>query len=145
MLSQLKNNYPDISFEASDDFTWEPSSKTVYYNPKNPDASALLLHEISHAILGHDQYKSDIDLIKIERAAWQKAESISIEYRQTISHELVESTLDSYRDWLHSRSTCPSCSAVGIQSRNDRYKCPACSHEWRVNEARSCRLMRYKI
>jgi hypothetical protein len=145
MLLRLKNSYSDINFEIADEFSWNPSNQTVYYNPHNTQAAALLLHEVSHAILGHDQYRNDVDLIKMERSAWQKAQSISSEYQQKIPQELIEGALDSYRDWLHARSTCPNCQAVGLQVKHNRYRCPACAHEWLVNEARNCRLMRYKV
>jgi hypothetical protein len=144
-LSRLKSNYPEINFVASDDFSWEPASSTVYYRPDVPESNSFLLHEISHSILGHNTYKSDIELLKMERDAWEKAKSIAKEYEVTVSDDLIEDALDSYRDWLHARSTCPSCNATGMQVKNRQYRCLACNNEWRVNEARNCRLMRYEI
>jgi DnaJ-class molecular chaperone len=53
--------------------------------------------------------------------------------------------MNSYRDWLHARSTCPVCQATGMETKKSIYTCPACRHQWRVNEARICSLRRYHI
>ena len=81
----------------------------------------------------------------MERAAWDKAVLIALDFGQTIDTNTVESTLDSYRDWLHARSTCPNCQATGLQIKKQTYSCPACRHTWRVNEARICALRRFSL
>jgi hypothetical protein len=81
----------------------------------------------------------------MERDAWDKANEIAEIYHLEINDEIVQSTLDTYRDWLHERSNCPVCQASGIQIEKYAYRCIACNHKWRVNEARICALRRYKI
>ena len=60
-----------------------------------------------------------------------------------VVEDFIEEHLDTYRDWLHARSSCPDCTATGYQTDASTYACPACSHTWRVNEARICQLRRY--
>jgi ribosomal protein L37AE/L43A len=124
-------------------FRWSPKDETVYYL-KTADP-ALLLHEVAHAILHHTDYTRDIDLLKMERDAWELASAaLSEKYGVDITSELKEDMLDTYRNWLHKRSICPECQATGVQTASSLYNCLACKTSWRVNEARSCALRRYK-
>jgi hypothetical protein len=79
----------------------------------------------------------------MESDAWQKAEQVGRQYDYEISPIAIEDALDTYRDWLHSRSVCPLCTATGLQIRRSRYQCLACTTIWRVNDARTCSLRRY--
>jgi lipopolysaccharide biosynthesis regulator YciM len=126
---------------------WSPGNQTVYYaeNSTDKDGYAYLLHELSHGLLEHTDYDRDVALITMERAAWDKANELAVKYDLTIDDDLVESNLDSYRDWLHARSTCPNCGATGLQTKKLGYSCPACDQKWRVNEARVCALRRFTI
>lgn len=142
LIPRLKADFPDISFTIGADYLWSPNNQTVYYI-ENPDSQSLLLHELSHGLLGHSDYSRDIELIAMERAAWDKAIELTHKYGLKIDNDTVETTLDSYRDWLHARSTCPECEATGLQIKKYTYNCLACTHTWRVNEARICALRRY--
>ena len=144
-LKLIKNNYPQFNFVSSDDFVWSPNNKTIYYDAKDNHFIELLLHELSHAILGHSSYNRDIQLVAMERQAWEQATRLALDYKITIKESFIESTLDSYRDWIHDRSTCPKCNATGMQTEKNKYKCPNCDYGWRVNEARTCALRRYGI
>jgi len=145
LTDTLAQQFPEFSFVASDEFRWSPDSQTVTYDRASDDLAALL-HELSHAILGHKDYKRDIELIGLERDAWRYAsEKLAKAYRVTVSPDEIEDSLDTYRDWLHARSTCPRCQATGIQVKKHEYKCPACFQKWRVNDARVCALRRYKL
>ncbi|MEI6228611.1 MAG: hypothetical protein WCP11_01145 [Candidatus Saccharibacteria bacterium] len=143
ILQNLKNRYPQFKFEASDDFRWSPSDNVIFYNEKSPDLAVFLLHELSHALLGHNQYERDIQLITMERQAWDHTSKLAESFDVKVNDNIVQSALDSYRDWMHSRSTCPSCQAAGLQTAPDSYKCLSCNNIWRVNEARTCALRRY--
>ncbi len=149
LVNQLLNNPPAtpsgqiISFQPGDDFSWNPKRLCITYSPKHPDGSQLLLHELGHATLGHSDYNKDIELLSLERAAWDQAELLAQQYNLSINENLIEDHLDTYRDWLHSRSLCPQCSFTGLQTGNAQYSCPACHAKWRVNQARTCGLKRY--
>ena len=143
LIQNLQKNSPNITFSASTDFGWNPADKTIFYDESSGELTPYLLHEYGHALLGHDAYDRDIDLIAMERDAWKKARELADQYHMSIPAELVEDALDTYRDWMHARSTCPSCGATGIQTGERYYTCISCQDTWRVNEARRCGLRRY--
>lgn len=144
LVRQLSIDAPDVSFQPSTLFSWSPHTRTVQYDPYGSPAE--LLHELGHVQLGHSTYSRDITLIEMEREAWDIAtHSLANTYSIDIPTDQVEEHLDSYREWLHARSTCPSCNANGLQIDTLLYQCSACQTTWRVNEARLCSLRRYKI
>ena len=119
---------------------------TVYYvSSEDAHDIAELLHELGHALLRHEGYGQDIELLKLERAAWDEALSVAKRSDITISPDLIEEHLESYRDWMYARSRCPRCEQAGIQEKSDNgtYRCPLCNTAWRVNEAKTCGLKRY--
>ena len=140
-------DYPNLTFTASDTFRWIPSTNTIeYVSTVTKQEPYLLLHEIGHASLQHGTYASDIELLDMEREAWHYALSTLVPrygLDRTVAQSIADDALDSYREWLHRRSTCPTCSAVGIESTKHHYVCLVCEQTWRVNEARSCELKRY--
>lgn len=143
ILDDARRRLPDVTFVASTDDAWDPTTQTVSYNA-TADAFDTLLHEIGHASLGHQVYQRDIELLDMELAAWQHAQAIASEIGVSIDENTVQADLDTYRDWLHARSTCPQCSQNGVQTNTQEYACPVCDTHWRVNEARTCGLKRYR-
>ena len=144
LIKLLRKDYPDIKFQSAEEFNWQPTSKTIEFSIDQFDES-LLLHELGHALLEHTSYQRDIELVNLEAAAWSKAVEIASKYSLEINSDSIDNHLDTYRDWLHARSTCPSCQSSGVQISNSSYKCPACSSLWQVNEARHCQLRRKLI
>lgn len=141
-LKKLKESYPEIRFEPADTFFWSPSTRTVFYADNGEET--LLLHEVAHAVLGHKEYRRDIELLGMEREAWDYAISnLSNSFGVPIDIDSTENLLDTYREWLHARSICPHCDSTGLQTDKRNYYCPACTSSWRVNEARTCALRRY--
>lgn len=144
LARKLSNDYPTFTFKVDGSFRWNPVSKTIFYK-ESKDLSSLL-HELSHALLGHSTYQKDIELLAMERDAWHHAiTTLSPKYEVDINDDDLQNALDTYRDWLHNRSLCPNCTVTGIQSRINTYKCIACGTAWKVNEARMCHLRRYVI
>lgn len=145
LANKLRSDFPAFIFTASDTFRWSPQEKKIYYDHASDD-TASLLHETSHAILDHTEYSKDIELIEMERDAWSHATTLlAATYQIKINEEDIQNALDTYRDWLHARSTCPQCEATGVQTKKSEYKCIACRSKWRVNEARVCALRRYRL
>ena len=143
LIDQLRNDYQHLTFEDGNDFAWQPNSQTIIFNPIDQYLSARLLHELAHAHLGHTVYSRDIDLIAMERDAWALTRSsLGPKYGITIDGGLIQSDMDTYRDWLHARATCPKCQAVGLQIQKQTYRCLSCRQQWQVNEAKMCRLRR---
>lgn len=85
-----------------------------------------LLHELGHARLEHDFYTTDIERLRMERAAWEEARRLCDQYAVEYDQEFVEMALDSYRDWLHRRSQCSKCGLTRYQTRDGKYHCPSC-------------------
>lgn len=145
LIPKLAADYPAITFTVGDDYAWLPDTGTIAYK-EQPDSAPYILHELAHAVLGHADYRRDIELLQLERHAWDYAgDTLAPHYGVRIDDEQREQALDSYRDWLHARSTCPACGATGLQTAASTYQCPACQQQWQVNEARNCQLQRHTI
>jgi hypothetical protein len=143
LIHKAAEQFPAIHFVSGDDFRWSPLESTVYYDSTEPHSTDLFLHELGHATLRHNGYDRDVQLLAIETDAWSEAGRLASRFDVSISQDVAEEHLDTYRDWLHQRSTCPTCRATGQQIAADRYQCVVCLNEWRVNEAKSCQLRRY--
>lgn len=147
LIKKLSTDFPDITFEKSDNFIWNPDKKTIFYSEENTPFSELsLIHELAHSVLGHTEYEKDTDLIKFETKAWELVEkNLAKKYDINFNEDFAQSELDSYRDWLHKRSLCPNCNLNGIQIDQKTYYCPICQQKWTVNEAKFTRLKRSKV
>lgn len=146
LLNQLAKDFPNVTFHSGEQFEWQPETQSVTYSLTDPAFNARLLHEVGHSQLEHISYTRDIDLIAMERDAWQQARTaLAPRYNIEISSEEIDADMDTYRDWLHERSTCPHCESNGIQTGQKEYTCVTCRKKWHVNEARTCSLRRYKV
>jgi len=145
MLNQLKLLMPDIKFQLSNDFCWSPNNQTITYsaNLRSKSCQWALLHECGHALLNHQSYTNDFQLIKMENTAWEQAKIIASKLNLTIDETHIQDCLDSYRDWLNYRSTCPKCRLVSTQNNNsNEYYCYNCHTNWRVTNSKFCRVYR---
>ena len=146
LIEQLQSDYPSLQFQQSNEFLWSAKRQTIHFDPDVANCDAFTLHELSHALLEHQGYRADIDLIKMERDAWEYARShLATKYGYDIEEDIIQDNLDTYRDWLHARSKCPDCTATGLQTKSRHYHCLSCGNSWRVNEARLCALRRYSL
>jgi hypothetical protein len=144
ILSKIITSNPTIKFEPGKDFRWSNANVTIEYVVPTTDQDIwLTLHELAHAKLDHHSYSSDVELIKLESAAWDYARRVlAAEYGASIDQDFTEDNLDTYRHWLHKRSLCPQCQQTGLQQNKNTYSCLNCRCSWRVNEARLCKLKR---
>ncbi len=149
LLSELVRDFPDVHFAKSEQFYWSPKNQTVYYaDDQSKDIQNLwtLLHETAHSILKHTNFKSDFHLVKLEMEAWQKTEQLAQKYQITIpDSEYIQDCIDTYRNWRHQRSQCPSCQNCGIQINSKTYHCVKCRQNWEVSGQRFCRVYRTKV
>lgn len=147
LFSQLEHDFSEFSFEPAEVFSWLPEQQTIRYpDLSTRDDEARLLHELSHGMLKHSGYSRDIQLIDMERQAWEYAVRVvapRYNFTLTMDDGVVQDALDSYREWLHKRSLCPKCGSVGLAIAKQRYRCLNCQSEWNVNEAKQCQLRRY--
>jgi hypothetical protein len=140
LIGLLIKDYPEFTFAESKQEHWSPKTKTVFYKPNRTCFGVL--HELAHALLGHATYHSDFELLKMESDAWELAIKIAKKYNISINDEHVQNCLDTYRDWLHRRSTCPSCSTHVLQNNANNYHCYNCQTSWHVSSGRFVRPYR---
>lgn len=136
---------PGVSMKPGDTFFWSPKESIITYRvgqEENIHDQWAFLHELSHALLGHSSYASDFELLLLEVAAWQKAKEIAPSYNLAIDEEHIQDCLDTYRDWLHQRASCPGCSTVSLQVNPTLYTCHNCHTSWTVSSSRFCRPYR---
>jgi len=88
--------------------------------------------------LDHSDYTTDLELLLMEREAWEHAKTLEQKHSSEafIDDEHVQDCLDTYRDWLHARSSCPRCDQVGLQHDRFTYKCINCQQAWHISSAR---------
>lgn len=144
LLNKLQAQHPDITFIEGDHFYWSPKKTTITFSYSNDDKQEVtLLHELAHALLKHTTFTTDFELLLMEVAAWDEAQALGKKYGVMIPESHIQKCLDTYRDWLHARSSCPSCSNNGIQNKQERtYHCPNCLTVWQVSASRLCRPYR---
>lgn len=146
IVKQLKQICPDINIQQSDQFYWSPREQIVYYSSlENEVDHWSLLHEIGHAKHNHRQFKTDFDLLMIEIEAWQEAQRIASNLSIEIDEDHIQDCLDTYRDWLYLRSTCPICTSTSLQLDSKTYSCINCRQSWNVSKSRQKRCYRRKI
>jgi hypothetical protein len=145
LISDICSSHPKTSFEESIHFRWSPEENTIYYNPESETVAISLLHEVGHMFCGHTSYSSDVGLLKMEVSAWDHARKLAKKYMIDIDEEHIEKCLDSYREWIYRRSSCPLCTQAGIESQTGVYSCINCYKKWRVTTAKFCRVYRKTV
>lgn len=144
IVKELHKIIPGIVIVPGDTLRWSPKTKEITYpiNSAGKETVWGLLHEAGHAKLSHTNYTLDVDLLMHEVAAWEEAVRFGNQLRIPIDSEHVQDCLDTYRDWLHQRSTCPRCGIVSFQESASIYRCFNCSNGWTVSQSRLCRPYR---
>jgi hypothetical protein len=146
LIVKLKQQFPHLEFVPGSRFAWSPGKSQVMYKDRadTSDGVAIwsLLHEVGHALLKHQSYQSDFELLSLEVEAWQKAGKLAKTHGYQINQDHIEDCLDTYRDWLYQRSTCPSCTSCSLQVDGQTYCCFNCGTTWHVSASRLCRPYR---
>jgi hypothetical protein len=144
-IKKLTTSYPSLKFVPGKQFCWSPETNEVIYNSKSDGSKATwsLLHETGHALLGHASYQADLELLRLEVAAWDEAKRLARQLNTSIDEEHIQDCLDTYRDWLYKRSICPNCNTKCLQQGDFvHYRCFNCHTTWRVTASRFCRAYR---
>lgn len=141
LLEKLKIDFSEFKFVEGRKFAFRPP-RTIVIEPKETSikkagtedevnteaAKLLLLHEVGHAALGHRNFRTDVERLRMELAAWEKARELATHYGLDFDNGLMEAELDSYRDWLHRKSCCPKCGLTRYQTPDGSYHCPRCEN-----------------
>jgi hypothetical protein len=142
IVSKLTADYPGLKISRGETFYWSSQDREIFYvSGGNPSS---LLHEMGHALLGHRAFGSDMDLLSKEVAAWEKARELARVYAVPVDEENIQQCLDTYRDWLYMRSSCPACKSHGVQHRQKLYRCLNCFNTWKVSGSVLCRAYRQR-
>jgi predicted RNA-binding Zn-ribbon protein involved in translation (DUF1610 family) len=146
-IQQIINDYPQFNFVPGEQEHWSPKTNTITYSEAEPldELRYGLLHELAHAVLGHTSYDSDFELLKLESQAWELAVKIAKKYRVKLDPDHIQDCLDTYRDWLHRRSKCPTCGMHVLQDSPSSYKCFNCGTGWQVSARRFARPYRLRV
>lgn len=142
ILDNLATIIPDITLIKADIFSWKPSLNSITYidNELATDHGALnLLHEAGHALKNHQTYAYDVELLRLEAEAWDIAKSICKDMSINFNTDIAQDNLDTYRDWLHQRSTCITCGFISLQTEPGIYRCFNCDSRWSVPHTPICR------
>jgi hypothetical protein len=145
LTASLQAKFPQLRFSAGKQFSWSPEKGEVIYKTGAAGDAATwsLLHETGHALLGHQSYGSDVELLQLEVDAWERAKQLATSFSLQIDENHIQDCLDTYRDWLYKRSICPSCGTRSIQQDNLAcYRCYNCHDTWRVSGNRFTRAYR---
>jgi len=133
-LLELTAEFPRFSWRLGSRFKYHAGSIFIDKNSivQMPYFALLTLHELGHALCHHAHYNTDIERLRIEAEAWQRAkleisrhpnwQKFGISYDETFA----EDQLDSYRDWLHQKSKCKNCGLTKFQTSDGKYHCPTC-------------------
>ncbi len=147
LLGRLQLNNPTVVFQAGLSFMWSPSQQVVHYRAEalaSAEGQWSLIHELAHALLDHQTFTTDFELLQMEVAAWEKAKVLAKQYNVVMDEDHIQDCLDTYRDWLYQRSTCPTCTSCGMQIDQATYQCLNCKTTWQVSASRLCRPYRRK-
>lgn len=148
IISQVSSSIPGIKLIAGESFSWSPAHQTITYvedKLNEPEGVWALLHETAHAQKQHASYNTDLELLKLEVEAWDLAKNIGKKLDIQIDDEHIQNCLDTYRDWLHRRSSCPNCKIVCLQVTPTQYSCHNCLTNWTVTTSRFCRPYRLLV
>lgn len=143
-----KKILPTTTFTSGNSFYWSPKQNRITYNQlliNSEIGTWSMLHEAAHATMNHTSYSSDVELLRLEVEAWDEAKKLAKHIDIRIDENHIQNCLDTYRDWLHGRSTCPNCNLVCLQSSSTLYYCHNCHTSWQVSSSRFCRPYRLKI
>ncbi|MCL2371609.1 hypothetical protein FWC63_02610 [Candidatus Saccharibacteria bacterium] len=141
MIERLKADFPEFKFREGKEFRWRPRTRTVTLGRisagDNPGSGVeggvdakyalLALHEVAHALLGHEDDTYDLKRLKCEVEAWEKVRAeLAPRYDIEFDEELMQDMLDTYREWLHKKSACPICKQCRLQTKSGGYVCVNC-------------------
>ena len=147
-VKRLERDFPGVKFVYNRkrfSFRLKNGFPTVFLGEPCPKYALLTLHELGHALCKHKDYTVDVQRIKIESEAWERAKTVLFEYRARAffdngkvkdaelakmvpewDEDFMQEKLDTYRDWLHQKSKCKKCGLTRYQTEDGKYHCPRC-------------------
>ena len=124
-LETIKEAYPEFSFRPGSKFLFRPP-KSIRYIESDDNFRLLLLHELSHALLGHFSFDRSLERLQIERDAWSKTRELCLFHSVPFDEEFAEAELNTYRDWVHQKTLCKRCGLSCLEVSSESLYCPFC-------------------
>ena len=141
-VERLDRDFPEVEFRWNRpkfSYQMQNGKKVVFLGGPQPNFSLLALHELGHALCGHESYDTHIARLKIESEAWERANTVFLNYQKQAQdnpdlarilpewdEDFVQEKLDTYREWLHQKSKCKKCGLTMYQTKDGKYHCPRC-------------------
>lgn len=107
---------------------------TVFLGQPCPNFGLLTLHELGHALCKHKDYTTDVQRLKIEAEAWERGKEVLLKMQEKDfwtpewDEDFAQDHLDTYRDWLHTKSKCKKCGLTRYQTADGEYHCLKCEN-----------------
>lgn len=129
-VRRLMAHYPEVRWAEASRFSFRPP-RMVRLGRAQPHYAMLAAHEVGHCLMGHRDFRTEVGRLRMESEAWERAHAVwselRLEERGAIwDEEFVEDQLDTYREWLHSKSLCPRCGQVRFQTVDGAFHCLFC-------------------
>ncbi|MBQ3430949.1 hypothetical protein IJG20_02535 [Candidatus Saccharibacteria bacterium] len=129
-LETIKSAYPNFSFKPGKKFLFRPK-KTIFYFESDENFRPHLLHELSHALLGHFSFNTSLERLEIERDAWEKTRELCEQFSIPFPETLAEADLNTYRDWVHQKTLCKTCGLTCLEINLKTLYCPFCQKTYK--------------
>ena len=154
-VKRLEQDFDEVKFvwnKPRFSYRLKGGVPTVFLGEPQHNFALLALHELGHALCRHEDYIVDIERIRIESEAWERAKTVFLKYREMVDEgvknddeksgekwnlaeilpewdeDFVQEKLDTYRDWLHTKSHCKKCGLTCYQTESGEYHCPRCDN-----------------
>ena len=139
MSLDIISHYSQFDYLPGNRFAYDARLDIINYvadELKNNAGRLALLHETSHALLGHFHFSTDIELFFMEVAAWHKTAELAPKFKVALNKRYIKNCLNSYDQWLTERATCPYCQNFCLPQSAHHYRCFGCETEWDVTTDR---------
>lgn len=124
-------------FVDSGYFAYDASEDVIHYDGSELGSNQgrlSLLHEISHAELGHFSFINDFELLIMEAQAWHLTKQLSSDFAVEVDDAYIQACIDTYDHWLSKRSCCPDCKNFCLPTKNRHvFTCFLCGCRWEAS------------
>ena len=96
---EIISAYPKQKFLPAGYFAYDASDDVINYDPvmlESTDGKLALLHEISHATLGHFHYRFDFELFAMEMDAWNLTRKLAHKHSLKLNESYISDCMESY-------------------------------------------------
>ena len=125
LFDKVRQDHPGLRFRRGVKFLFRPP-RTIVLGPEEPGDDLIFMHELGHALSGHRDFRTNIERMRCECEAWEKARELCGKYGVTFDEDFAETELESYRNWLDKKSRCPICGLTRFQTPDGAFHCPKC-------------------